>query len=443
MADETKRIEAESARESVLPGRSLDIKVAALGLLAFVILMFLLTRWLFPTGISINDESLGTTGDGRHGSANREVSYSGQDGDTGVTVAEVVSIRRNVQVRGADELAWSNAHQGATLANRDSLQTSRNSGAIVKFDDNSRIRIGADSLIVFQGGLSDPFTTRHTNSIVMMEGTLGAQFASSPENPTHLEVALPNGVARFVGGDSDAAVAFNINVNPDLSSSVSVMSGSGVVTIGGQTATVDAEHGVTISIKGEVLEEGKLPGLPTGIRPQDGAVFEYRALPPEVVFSWNAVADIDRYRFRLARDADMSDIVIDERLGERRFEYGGLQDGTYYWRVSAMDGFLEGPASGVHIVRLVRDAQPPALKLQPSEVLAGQNAVVVRGQTDAAARVYIQGEAIVTVAGSFEQQVPIDPGTNLIVVEAVDDAGNVAYDSQIINSNTTINGGGK
>ncbi|MDH3646665.1 MAG: FecR domain-containing protein [Gammaproteobacteria bacterium] len=443
MADETKQIEAEGADQAVLSGRSLDIKVAALGLLAFLLLMFVLTRWLFPTGISINDDSLGKTGAEPDGSTHREVSYSDQDGETGASVAEVISIRRNVQVRGADELAWSNAREGAVLANRDSLQTSRHSGATVKFDDNSQIQIGSDSLIVFQRGVSDPFTARRTNSIVMMEGTLGAQFASSDEDPLHLEVALPNGVARFVGGDSDAAVAFNINVNPDLSSSVSVMSGTGVVTIGGHTATIDAEHGMTISIKGEVLEESKLPGLPTGIRPHDRVVYEYRALPPEVGFSWNAIAGIDRYRFRLARDAEMSDIVIDERLGARQFEYGGLQDSTYYWRVSAMDGFLEGPASALHTVRLVRDTQPPALKLQPSEVLAGQNAVVVRGHTDPAALVYIQGEAIVTAAGSFEQQVPIDPGTNLIVVEAVDDAGNVAYDSQIINSNTTINGGGK
>ena len=173
------------------------------------------------------------------------------------------------------------------------------------------------------------------------------------------------------------------------------------------------------------------------------AVYEYRALPPEIAFSWKTVPGIDRYRFRLARDAEMNDVVIDERLGNPRFGYGGLQDGTYYWQVSAMSGFMEGPAAGPNLLKLVRDAVPPPLRLQPSEFVAGEDSVVVRGQTDPGARVYIQGESIVTSAGRFEQRVAIDPGTNLIVVEAVDLAGNVSYDSQIINTNSAINGGGK
>ncbi|MDH3588534.1 MAG: hypothetical protein OEQ74_03950 [Gammaproteobacteria bacterium] len=443
MHDKTEQVELEDTGQRELPGRSLDIKVAALGLLAFVILMYLLTRWLFPQGISLNEQSLGAERGARAGGAGGELSYSGQDDGSGAMVAEVVAIRRNVQVKGNNELAWSNAHTGVFLADHDSLQTLRNSGATVKLDDDSLIQVGPDSLIVFQGGISDPFTPRTTNSIVMMEGTLGAQFASSPGNPRHLEIALPNGLARFIPGDNDAAVAFNINVNPDLSSSVSVLSGAGVVTVGGHTTTVDAEHGVTININGEIIEEGRLPGRPTGIRPRNSKVYQYRALPPEVAFSWKPVPNIDRYRFRLARDADMNDVVVDERLGSRHFEYGGLQDGTYYWQVSAMDGFMEGPAAASHSIRLVRDASPPALQLQASQVVQGQEAIVVRGRTDPGASVYIQGEAVATVAGSFEQQVTIEPGTTLIVVEAVDGAGNVAYDSQIINTNITINGGGK
>lgn len=425
-----------------LAGRSLDIKVALAALAVFGIFMYFLIRALFPTGVALNEESLGQTRDVRNAGAGRELSYSHDGIGNGVAVAEVLAVRRDVKVKGRNELAWRPAQQGITLGEQDSLQTQRNSGATIRLDDESVVKIGANSLIVFQGGVTDLFTPRHTNSIVMMEGSLDAQFASTQNNPRHLEVALPNGLARFIPGDDAAAVAFNINVNPDLSSSVSVMAGKSVVTVAGQTRTIDAEHGITISINGEVLERGRLPARPGNIRPRNRTVYEYRALPPEVVFAWDAVPDVDAYRLKVARDPEMSDLVIDQGLGKQRFGYNGLQDGTYYWQVSGMNGFMEGPAAGPHVLELVRDEQPPRLSLQPVEHQPGQQSVTLRGRTDAA-RVYIQGEEVATRAGRFQHEVPIDLGTNLIVVEAVDNAGNVAYESQIFNSTTFMNGGGK
>lgn len=430
----------ESASPRLLAGRTLDLKVAALAVAAFMIFMFLLTRWLFPEGMSLNEDGASETRHARERAQQRELGYSGRNTASGM-VAEVLTIRRNVRLKGRDELAWTAASAGAQLADRDSLQTLRNSGATVQLDDGSVLQIGPDSLIVFQGDVPDPFTPARTNSIVMVAGTLDARFASPQGSPMNLEVALPNGVARFIAGDNETAVAFNVNVNPDLSSSVSVHSGTGVLTVGGRTSTVDARHGITISADGEVLERGGLPGRPRGLRPGNSAVFDYRDLPPEVAFRWQPVAGADRYRFRLSRDRDMNDIVIDERLGAPRFDYGGLGDGTYYWQISALTGFIEGPAADTRQLRLVRDAVPPALELELAQVLI--DAAVVRGRTDPGTLVYIQGDAVALDGGRFEQRIDLDPGTNLIVVEAVDGAGNVAYDSQIINTNVAINGGGK
>lgn len=439
MPEEQQNIEQTRPR---LAGRSLDVKVALAALALFGVFMYFLIRVLFPTGVALNEQSLGQASDARDSAGGRELSYSHGHAGGAAAVAEILTVRRDVKLKGRNELAWRPAQEGVTLAEQDSLQTQRNSSATVRLDDESVVRIGANSLIVFQGGVTDLFTPRHTNSIVMMEGSLGAQFVSSPSDPRHLEVALPNGLARFIPGDDDAAVAFNINVNPDLSSSVSVMAGSSVVTVAGQTQTVDAEHGITISINGEVLERGKLPGTPDGIRPRNRSTYEYRSLPPEIVFAWNAVVDVDAYRLKVARDPQMSDLVVDQGLGELKFSYGGLQHGTYYWQVSGMNGFMEGPASAPHLLRLVRDEQPPQLVLQPFVHQAGQQFVTLSGSTDAA-RVYVQGEEVATNSGRFRHDVPVGLGANLIVVEAVDSAGNVTYQSQMFNTTTFINGGGK
>lgn len=439
MNDTTRR---EDTRPRVLAGRSLDLKVAALAFAAFMIFMFLLTRWLFPEGMALSKQGTEQTPGGDENAVQREVSYSGEQRD-GAVVAEVLATRRNVQIKGHDVLAWSTASKGALLANRDSLQTLRNSGATVQLDDDSVLQIGPDSLIVFQGNIPDPFTPARTNSIVMMAGTLDAQFASARNNPMNLEVALPNGLARFIAGDDDTAVAFNVNINPDLSSSVSVHAGTGILTVGGRSATVDAQHGITISATGEVIEQGRLPGQPRVTAPRNDAVFEYRALPPELAFSWQPVPRADRYRFRLARDRAMTDVVIDEHIAAPGFDYGGLGDGAWYWQVSAMNGLIEGPAAAAQAIRLVRDSAPPALRLEASELLSDSHTAVVRGSTDPGASVYVQGDPVALEAGRFERRIALDPGTNLIVVEAVDRAGNVAYDSQIINTNIAINGGGE
>ena len=75
MHDKTEQIEVEDTGQRELAGRLLDIKVAALGLLAFVILMYVLARLLFPQGISLNEQSLGAERGTRAGDAGRELSF--------------------------------------------------------------------------------------------------------------------------------------------------------------------------------------------------------------------------------------------------------------------------------------------------------------------------------------------------------------------------------
>ena len=63
MQDEQTKKDSVTTDGRLMPGRSLDLAVAGLGLLAFVLLMFLLGRWLFPAGVSLKDDGrVGTTG---------------------------------------------------------------------------------------------------------------------------------------------------------------------------------------------------------------------------------------------------------------------------------------------------------------------------------------------------------------------------------------------
>ena len=56
-------------------------------------------------------------------------------------------------------------------------------------------------------------------------------------------------------------------------------------------------------------------------------------------FSWSPMADTARYRFVLAEDAGMTQMVVDEIVGTTAFNYQGQleYDQAYFWRVMALE----------------------------------------------------------------------------------------------------------
>ncbi len=56
-------------------------------------------------------------------------------------------------------------------------------------------------------------------------------------------------------------------------------------------------------------------------------------------FSWSPMADTTSYKFVLAKDAGMTQVVVDEIVGTTAYSYQGLleYDRAYFWRVMAME----------------------------------------------------------------------------------------------------------
>ena len=63
-----------------------------------------------------------------------------------------------------------------------------------------------------------------------------------------------------------------------------------------------------------------------------------------------------------------------------------------------------------------------------------ENRFRLAGRTEPGARVLVGGERVPTnEAGEFEYDLQLRPGINLVVVQAVDPAGNVSFRSQMVN----------
>jgi hypothetical protein len=226
-------------------------------------------------------------------------------------------------------------------------------------------------------------------------------------------------------------VRFVVSRNPDSTSSLSVSLGRARLTNGHGAEWLPAGYGVTLDERGNVRERRALPPAPGTLSPSGGSVVAYREVPPRVEFTWSPVTSVPSYRLRIARDASFHDLVGDERVDGASRTLNDVSAGEYYWSVSSVDGHYEGRPSVPRRLRILQDSAAPALAIDALDEPAG--GVVVRGRTEAGARVYVQGEAIrADPDGGFETRIALRPGAFPLLVEAVDAAGNVSSHTRIV-----------
>jgi hypothetical protein len=148
----------------------------------------------------------------------------------------------------------------------------------------------------------------------------------------------------------------------------------------------------------------------------------------KIRFAWKGPTPVDTYHVVIARDPGFDHVLYDAHVGTLELRYGELERGTYYWRVSSVAGGLEGAYSETERLNVVQDREPLLLEVHVSEKVRRSHSVRLTGRTEPGAKVFVRGRRIpVTATGSFEFTLELDPGSNVVVVRAEDQAGHVAY----------------
>ena len=431
----------DSGRFSFLERRYLglmDVGVLLLSLLVFFVFLLLLNRILFPEGARLGDLA-SLSGSGPQTLDQRgEISLAGDaiDGFS-VFIAKLGEVSREVKIRPADSFAWTNAKQGAAVNNRDAVQTFANARARVDFTTDNKLRIGQNSLVIFSSSVADPFLQRRDPAVLVMEGQLdgsvNAEYGA-------FAVALPAGLAVLSADESGTNADFKLSVNPDGSSTFALYAGQAAVDVAGKSYQLGANNALTVAEDGRTTGVKRLPGLPNVRAPRRDAVARFRDMPPRVKFEWGSVAGAQNYRLELATDRNFEEILVDETLNDTTFTHGNLAAGEYFWRVSARNGWIQGPGTSPGRVRVIRDAEPPQLELEPiQQTVAGS--YELRGKTSPDAKVFVRGEPVkISSAGTFSHQFSAKPGAQAIVVEAIDTVGNVVSNSQIFYASNNLSG---
>ncbi|MEE9597352.1 MAG: hypothetical protein V3V96_11300 [Acidiferrobacterales bacterium] len=424
---------SELASDEQSPVRRIatEFGIALLIVLLFFFIVLGIMNLYFPIGTSVKDLAQ-TIGTSVSPTGPKDLFIAGADNTQ--TMARVTELGKKVNVKSANTIAWSRAQLGMTLASRDAIQTYAKARALIEFGGDNYLDIGENSLVILQGVEPDLFVNKLRTLRVEVQGELRGRLQRSGDGLTNLQVALPGADLQMVPGEGEQGVEFNLAVNKDKSSTLSLFKGDAEIMIGGKRVLLGENFGLTIGPDGQPLEPVALPAQPILKRPVNGNASYFRKLPPKIRFTWKPEKPASAYRFMLSRDPEFRQLLVDERVKRTSFTYGNLKKGEYYWRVHSLTGDIEGMPSEVRKLRMVQDRSPPTLKLQKPPTIIRQPTITLRGKTEPGTKIYVDGTRVkVSAQGVFTHKLSVKPGATLIVVEAIDPAGNIAYATNLLN----------
>ena len=396
-----------------------------LAILCFMVFLWLL-KLLFPSGTPLSEIMKGR--EPRQGKDAVE-NAQGEQQQLEPFAARLSRYVNIVKTKRSGDVAWSNVREGMPLYNSDAVQTANQSSAVIAFDSANSLEMLSNSLVIVKSLTNDKLRNERKSVLLVIDGALRGRLSGAAQKNVQVEMALPTGTVRVQSKKSaDGSVDFTVRVNPDKSSTVTVQHGIAEVTAQGKTVRVGANLSTTVNLSGAPTTPRGLPAPPLPLSPITGTSFVYRELPPKVTFNWRGAAHLHNFRLQLASDAEFKQVVVDERLDRSGYSHGNLQQGEYYWKVSAIDGWTEGKTSPVRRFRLVQDLEPPRLEVQFSPPIVEDDRYLLKGTTEEGAELFINKKPVsVGSGGNFSQLLQFERGVNVVTVEAVDAAGNITY----------------
>ncbi len=413
-------------------------ELAMVGMCVVVFFGFLtvLIRAFFPEGSSLIGDPDGDRFADTSWSGDVELGIDSAGGAVEQLFAgKILKIQRRVQHRGANTLTWNDAYIGDKVVRNDAVQTSARSTAVVEVNNDSRLTMGENSLIVFGRQDADPFLAGSNSVLVMIDGELSGVLSGADKSRFQFGVDLPNSSVTLQPKMAGDDVEFVITVNADQSTTVNVHAGTAqIVGSDGAMKTIGAHQSVTIDASGSDLRVTEQPRAPKATGPSNNSSVTYRNVPKQVQFEWSAVDNADRYRVTIAREADFSDRVVDDDVVGTTFTHGALGSGTYYWTVRSLVGWSQSEQSAVRRLQVTQDLTPPTLELDPPPDTIQAGAWRLHGRTDADAIVFVDEVPVKHDNGRIDHTIEIKPGANVIVVKAIDSVGNLSYAPLLVNA---------
>lgn len=345
--------------------------------------------------------------------------------------AQFLTVEGDVKYQKGAAGEWKDADSRTALVNGDWVKTGSNASAELIFSSGTLYTVGANALLEIYSAVN-PTTSRKTNAVQMRVGSV--EIATTSDEST---VRTPG--AQVVVESQSTVQA---SVDPQQTSIVSTRGGASVAPEkGGAAIRVASGEKISATPAGEISPVKKLTMPPALMSPGDNQVFQ---LSPElkVQMMWQTQAEATAYVLQVSRSRLFSTQEINKRMPRTAATAEVTEEGSFYWRVASVgpDGDI-GPFSPFRRFRVsgggksagTQDRTPPVLRMKNPFHVGGQF-YTIAGTTEPGATVFINDEEVdVESGGGFQKLVAFEKvGRNVVVIKAVDPAGNQKVESQIV-----------
>lgn len=336
--------------------------------------------------------------------------------------AHFVNIDGTVRVRKAQTQQWIRADFNTSLEKGDFIQTSSDGVAQIIFTDGTNYVLKPDSLIVVEESQEDPVTKATkvavqvtTGAVDLSTGKFGAQGSVS-------QVSFQNATASL-GEDSRAVVR---NYPKKDVHELTVDTGQADVTRGSTSLRLGQYEQVTFSASQPGLTRQTVIAPPALDSPPNMALTvskDPKNTPVE--FSWHTVQGAVSYHLMVSPSGMFSNLVADKKIqGKTSFQLLGLEEGNYYWEVTAIDAkgveSQPSPPNKFNLVQQVDSGSKAVLEI--TGLTLHGHVVEVTGKTEPGSTVIINNEQVFSIApdGTFRHFTSPLPrtGENQITITA-------------------------
>ena len=344
--------------------------------------------------------------------------------------AQFLTVEGDVKYQKGATGEWKDADGSTALMNGDWVKTGNRASAELIFSSGTLYTVGPNALLEIYSAVN-PQTSKKTNTVKMRVGSV--EVATTSDSST---VRTP-GTQVVVEQQSSAQVG----VEDEKTSVVSMRGGAQVgPEKGGPSIRLASGEKVSATPEGSLSPVKKLTMPPALMSPGDNQVFQ---LSPrlQVQMIWQAQPGAGGYVLQVSRSRLFSTQEINTRRTKTSATAEVTSEGSFYWRVASLgpDGDV-GPFSAFRRFRVsggtksgTTDRTPPVLRMKaPFHV--GSQYYTIAGVTEAGATVFINEEEVdVGSDGTFQKLVAFtNIGRNVVVIKAVDAAGNQKVESQFV-----------
>jgi len=338
--------------------------------------------------------------------------------------ASFTMIDGSVKVKKKSSNNWVTADYSLPLEKGDVVQTGPEGMAKIVFADQTNYTVKQDSLIVIEENSTNAEQQTHV-AVEVTTGTVDLATATYTQGSKSQVIVA--GAMATLSPESAAEVRNDPRADEH---EIVVKKGGGEVERNGEVVSLSNFEKVSFKSDSAQMIKDKEIGPPTLIDPSNMLPIFAQGGKTTVKFDWTPIDGTKGYHIRVSKNPYFTQLVLDKKTQDPELEIAGIPEGAYYWSVNSIDDkgreSMESERNRFTVIPKNSDA---GIALELDDFVQHGRIIEVRGKTDPAARVMVNGGEVPTVNadGSFQYLTPPLPdGENVITVTAQNARGGVA-----------------